>query len=90
MSVPLIIIGNGLGALVTRDLTIRGIGFIEKFIYLKNGAMYSIGFLGAIMCFESFGHELPFWVAPSFTFLILLVVFVVSYYENKRKAPVDN
>jgi hypothetical protein len=86
MSVPLIIIGNGLGALVTRDLTIRGLSFIEKFVYLKNGAMYSIGFLGAIMCFESFGHELPFWVAPSFTFLILIIVFVASCLENSKKA----
>lgn len=85
MSIPLILIGNGLGALVTRELTIKGLGFVEKFIYLKNGAMYSIGFLGLIMCFESFGHELPFWTSPSITFIILIVVFLASLWENKQK-----
>ena len=31
MSIPLIIIGNGLGAFVVREMTIRGIDFITKF-----------------------------------------------------------
>jgi len=75
MSVPLILIGNGIGALVVREVTVKGMNIISKFAYLKNGAMYSIGMLGAIMVLESFGQEFPFWVAPLNT-LILLVVFL--------------
>jgi hypothetical protein len=75
MSVPLILIGNGIGALVVREVTVKGMNVISKFAYLKNGAMYSIGMLGAIMVLESFGQEFPFWVAPLNT-LILLVVFL--------------
>ncbi|MFA5369048.1 MAG: DUF475 domain-containing protein, partial [Candidatus Paceibacterota bacterium] len=81
-----IIIGNGLGALVVRDFTIRGLGFVEKFAYLKNGAMYSIGFLGVIMLLESFGQEFPFWIAPIVTISILAIVFIVSLKENKTMA----
>jgi hypothetical protein len=51
MSVPLIIIGNGLGALVVRSLTVKGINTIKKYAFLKNGAMYSIYCLGLIMLF---------------------------------------
>jgi len=45
-SVPLIVLGNGIGALVLRQFTIGNIDKIKKYIYLKNGAMYSILFLG--------------------------------------------
>ena len=75
MSVPMIILGNGLGALVVREFTIRGLDVISRYRYLKNGAMYSIGMLGAIMILEAFGQEYPFWMAPLNTF-ILLVVFL--------------
>lgn len=75
MSVPLILIGNGIGAFVVREVTIKGINTISKFAYLKNGAMYSIGMLGALMVLESFGKEFDFWVAPVNT-VILLVVFL--------------
>ena len=44
MSVPLIILGNGLGAIVVRQLTIKGVDKIKQYPYLKNGAMYSIFF----------------------------------------------
>ncbi|MBI2415164.1 MAG: DUF475 domain-containing protein [Candidatus Kerfeldbacteria bacterium] len=70
-SVPLILIGNGIGAIVVREVTIRGLDFVTKFAYLKNGAMYSIGMLGAVMVLESFGKESPFWLAPVNTFLLL-------------------
>ncbi len=75
ISIPLILIGNGIGALVVRELTVKGMNLISKFAYLKNGAMYSIGMLGALMVVESFGHEPPFWVAPLNT-VILLVIFL--------------
>jgi len=68
MAVPLILIGNGLGAFIVRELTIRNVDTIKKYLYLKNGAMYSIFFLGAIMIMDSFGFEIPFWVSPLITF----------------------
>ncbi len=83
MSVPLIILGNGLGAFVVRELTIKGIDLIAKFAYLKNGAMYSIGMLGALMILESFGKEYPFWLAPLNTLLLLIIFMWLSMRELK-------
>jgi hypothetical protein len=71
MAVPLIIIGNGLGAFVVREMTIRNVDHIKKYIYLKNGAMYSILILGSIMVLDSFGYPIPFWVSPLLTFGIV-------------------
>jgi len=71
MAVPLILIGNGLGAFVVRELTIRNVENIKKYLYLKNGAMYSIFFLGIIMILDSFGVHIPFWVSPVITFGIV-------------------
>lgn len=84
MSVPLIILGNGLGAFVVREFTIKGMNFISKFAYLKNGAMYSIGMLGALMVTESFGREYPFWVAPLNTGLLLAVFLFLSIRAQKQ------
>lgn len=84
LSVPLILIGNGLGALVVRELTIKGINLISKFAYLKNGAMYSIGMLGFLMISESFGKEYPFWLAP-LNMIVLIIVFLwLSFRELKQ------
>ncbi|MFZ3057457.1 MAG: DUF475 domain-containing protein [Minisyncoccales bacterium] len=85
MSIPLIILGNGLGALIVRQLTIKGIDSISKYAYLKNGAMYSIGLLGAIMTLESFGNEYPFWIAPLCTFALLAFFMFLSMKELKKK-----
>ena len=71
MAVPLILVGNGLGAFVVRELTIRNVDTIKKYLYLKNGAMYSIFFLGVIMIMDSFGFDIPFWVSPIITFGIV-------------------
>lgn len=67
-AVPLILLGNGLGAIVLRQLTVSNIERIKKYRYLKNGAMYSILFLGAIMIFDSFGYHIPPYVSPIITF----------------------
>ena len=67
-SVPLILLGNGLGAFVLRKLTISNIDRIKKYKYLKNGAMYSILFLGGIMILDGFGFHIPHWVSPVITF----------------------
>lgn len=54
-SIPLILIGNGIGALVVRQLTIMGIEKVSQYKWLKNGAMTSIGLLGIFMIIKSFG-----------------------------------
>lgn len=81
ISVPLILLGNGIGAIVVREFTIRGMHYITKFAYLKNGAMYSIGMLGAIMILESLGQHYPFWLAPLNTVLLLMLFLFLSYRE---------
>lgn len=83
ISIPLIFIGNGLGALVVREFTVKGINIISKFAYLKNGAMYSIGMLGGLMVLESFGKEFPFWIAPLNTFVLLILFLGLSIREIK-------
>lgn len=80
-SVPLILIGNGIGAIVVREITIRGLDFVTKFAYLKNGAMYSVGVLGFIMVLESFGTHPPFWFVPLNTFAILGLFIFLSVRE---------
>lgn len=86
VSVPLILIGNGVGALVVREFTIKGIDLIARYAYLKNGAMYSIGFLGCIMVLESFGQHYPFWFAPLNTILLLAIFLYLSYRELRLSA----
>ena len=78
-SVPLILLGNGLGALVLRKMTVSNIDRIKKYIYLKNGAMYSILFLGVIMLMDSFGYDIPVWVSPSITFATVGWFFYKSH-----------
>ncbi|OGH25082.1 MAG: hypothetical protein A3B47_03235 [Candidatus Levybacteria bacterium RIFCSPLOWO2_01_FULL_39_24] len=80
-SIPLILLGNGLGALVLRKLTISNIERIKKYIYLKNGAMYSILFLGSIMILESFGYHIPVWFSPVVTFGTVGYFFLKSKKE---------
>jgi hypothetical protein len=81
LSIPLIILGNGLGAFIVREFTVRGLNLITKFAYLKNGAMYSIGSLGILMVLEAFGREYPFWLAPLNTFVLIIIFFVLSLRE---------
>lgn len=85
MSVPVIILGNGLGAVIVRELTIRGVEQIKKFPYLKNGAMYSVFFLGVMMLWESFGVEVPQMAAPAITLLIIGYFFTKSWPSAHRR-----
>ena len=78
LSVPLILVGNGLGAFVVRELTIGNIERVKQYIYLKNGAMYSILFLGLIMLLDSFGFHIPSWVSPVITFGVVGFFFFKS------------
>lgn len=77
-SVPLILIGNGIGAIVLRELTMHNIERIKKYVYLKNGAMYAIFCLGLAMTLEGFGFHIPSWVSPVATFLCIGYFFLKS------------
>ncbi len=83
LSVPLILLGNGLGAMVVRQLTVSNITRIKRYLYLKNGAMYSILFLGIIMLLDSFGFHVPSWVSPVTTF------GVIGYFFLKSKGALE-
>ena len=79
-SIPLILIGNGIGALVVREITIKYANKIAKYVYLKNGAMYSIFFLGLFMILESFDFHIPEYMSPAITLICILYFF----YKSKK------
>ena len=83
-SVFLILIGNGIGALVVRELTIRGISQVGKYKWLKNGAMTSIGFLGVFMIFKAFGAHIPEWLPTITTIGIVGIAFFASHRDLKK------
>lgn len=80
-SVPLILIGNSLGALAVRQFTMGNIERIKRYAYLKNGAMYSVLSLGTIMLLEAFGAHVPPYVAPVITFVVVGYFFLKSRRE---------
>lgn len=71
LSVPLILLGNGIGAVILRQITVGNVDRIKKYVFLKNGAMYSILGLGVIMMLDAFGILVPSWVSPLATFIIV-------------------
>lgn len=81
VSVPLILLGNGLGALVVRYITIHGTKTVKKYRFLKNGAMYSVGSLGLIMLCESLSIELPVWLPTAITMAVVGIFFWLSKKE---------
>ena len=83
-SVPFILVGNGIGALILRKLTISNIDRIKQYRFLKNGAMYSIFFLGVIMSLHAFGLEVPVYVSPIITFGTVGYFFFKSRKELKN------
>jgi hypothetical protein len=90
LAVPLILIGNGIGAFLVRELTIRNIDNIKKYVFLKNGAMYSILVLGVIMILDSFGYHIPSWFSPISTFAVVGFFYwksCVHIKENVGVAP---
>ena len=84
LSVPLILLGNGLGAYLVRKLTMGNIENIKKYVFLKNGAMYSILVLGIIMLLQSFGHEIPEYISP------LLTIIIITFFFLKSKRLIKN
>ncbi len=85
LSVPLILLGSGIGAIIVRELTIANIDRVKKYVYLKNGAMYSVFCLGLVMIAEGFGVHVPEWLAPVLTFLI-----IGYFFQKSRRALVHN
>jgi hypothetical protein len=79
LSMPLIVIGTGIGAIAVRQLTARNIENVKRFKYLKNGAMYSIAFLGSVMLTNAFGLRIPQWITPPATATILGYFFYRSW-----------
>ncbi len=86
ISVPLILIGSGIGAIFVRQLTLRHIDSIKRYRYLKNGAMYSIFFLGVVMIANGFGANVPEWVSPVVTFATVGYFYLLSLREIKQGA----
>ena len=84
LSVPLILLGNGIGAIVVRQLTVYGVDRIKKYVYLKNGAMYSVFVLGCVMIAHGFGIHIPEWLAPVATIFIVGYFFLKSRWQAKR------
>jgi hypothetical protein len=84
MSVPLILLGNGLGAIVVRQLTVGNIERVKRYRYLKNGAMYSVLILGVIMLLHAFGFHIPEWVSPVVTFGVIGYFYWRSVRALKR------
>jgi hypothetical protein len=87
LAVPLILLGNGLGAIVVRQITVSNVERIKKYKYLKNGAMYSILCLGGIMVLHSFGMHIPEWLSPLITFGVVGWFFFKSVQELKTETP---
>jgi len=92
--VPLILVGNGIGAIVVRQLTLGNVARIQRYTYLKNGAMYSIGALAAVMVAEGFGAHVPAWVSPLATFSCIGFHLWLSIRKNaadaRRKTAIRN
>lgn len=76
----LIVIGIGIGAIVVREMTIRGIDHVAKYKWLKNGAMTAIGFLGGFMVVESFGLDMPIYIPT----LATLALLGISFYKSHK------
>lgn len=84
-SLPLILIGSGIGALVVRQLTIGNIERIKKYVFLKNGAMYSILCLGTVMILHGFGVHVPEWLSPVLT----IGVIVYFFWKSKKHLKIS-
>jgi len=84
--IPLILIGNGIGAIAVRQITVANIDKVKKYKYLKNGAMYSIFTLGCVMIGHSFGLHIPDWFSPVTTFCIIGYFFWKSLKALKEGA----
>lgn len=70
-SIPLVPLGDGRGAVVSRQFTIGNIGPIEQFGCFKSGAMGSVPALGGVTTPHAFGWHIPEWRFPEATTIII-------------------
>ena len=84
VNILLILIGNGIGAIVVRQLTIYGVERVAKYRWLKNGAMTSIGILGIVMILESFDVHIPEYMPTLVTIAIVGTAFYSSHQHLKN------
>lgn len=85
----IIMIGLGIGAMFVRSITIY---LVEKktltqFAYLEHGAHYAIFALAFIMFIKVF-HEVSEVVTGTIGFGFILVAFITSLYENRRREKI--
>ncbi len=83
LSVPLILLGNGIGAVIVRQFTVANIERVKRYALLKNGAMYSIGVLGSVMVAHGFGIPVPEWFSP------LATILIVGYFFWKSQSMIS-
>lgn len=83
--VPLILVGNGIGALIVRQFTVKGIDRVASYEYLKNGAMTATGVLGLLIVLESFGFKIPDALPTVIMFLTVGVAFWESHKLLKKR-----
>lgn len=88
LSVPLILIGNGIGAIVVRQLTVANIDRVKKYKFLKNGAMYSILILSGAMIGHGLGLHIPEWFSPVVTIVIISYFFWKSHKALQQEPAV--
>jgi uncharacterized protein len=88
VSIPLILLGNGLGAFVVRYITVHGIATVKKYRYLKNGAMYSVAALGIIMIMESLAIHIYTLLPPIITVAVIGLFFWLSVRELRIKKAI--
>lgn len=86
-SVPLIFLGNGIGALVVRELTIKGVEKVGQYKWLKNGAMTSMGILGIFIILKSFGVYIPEFLPTLTTVGFVALTFWKSHQFLKKNGP---
>ena len=77
-SVPLILLGNGMGAIIVRYVTATHGQKIRKLLFLKRGAMYALGCLGLIMVVDGQGAQLPSWI----TFATMGGAMALAYMQH--------
>ncbi|MFZ1720647.1 MAG: DUF475 domain-containing protein [Candidatus Moraniibacteriota bacterium] len=83
LSVPLILIGNGIGAIIVRQLTVANIDTVKKYEFLKNGAMYSVCVLGIVMIAHGFLIHIPEWFSP------LVTILIIGYFFQKSRKMIS-
>jgi hypothetical protein len=87
LSIPVILAGNGLGAIAVRQLTVGNLERVKRYVYLKNGAMYSVLVLGVVMLLHAFHFPIPEWVSPAATFAVVGYFFWKSARAAKLASP---